>query len=81
MEPNNVLHTSPEIFGLDVYKRQPYEPEVQFLYLKNSEADLRESFLSFRPEIPVHTSCFSSDSHSTCFWKSGKAIHAGHSHL
>lgn len=60
---------------------EPYEPEVQFLYLKNSEADLRESFLSIRPEIPVHTSCFSSDSHSTCFWKSGKAIHAGHSHL
>ena len=26
---------------------EPYEPEVQFLYLKNSEADLRESFLSF----------------------------------
>ena len=44
---------------------EPYEPEVQFLYLKNSEADQRESFLSIRPELPVHTSSNTSDSHST----------------
>ena len=60
---------------------ETYETEVEVLYLKNSDADLRESFLPFRPEIQVNTSCFSSDSLSTCFWKSGKAIHAGHSHL
>ena len=60
---------------------EPYEPEVQFLYLKNSEADLRESFLSFLPEIPVHTFYFSSDSHNMCFWRSDKATLAGHSRL
>ena len=54
------------------------EPEMPFLYPKNSEADPVQKYPLFLPEIPVHTFYFSSDSHNMCFWRSGRAISEGH---
>lgn len=57
------------------------EPEMPFLYPKNSEADPVQKYPLFLPKIPVHTFYFSSDSHNMCFWRSDKATLAGHSRL